>query len=92
MRIHIQRPGHRTIRLAFPTALFCNALTASIAARVYEKQQKEEDDEDPSPALSAKQFRALFREIRRVKRRFRKSDWKLCDVESADGTHVTVRL
>lgn len=91
MRVHIQRPGHRTIRLAFPTALFCNALTASIAA-AYTKQQKKEAKEDLSPALSAKQFRALFREIRRVKKRFRKSNWKLCEVESADETHVTVCL
>lgn len=92
MRVYIQRTGHRSVHLALPTALFCNSLTASVVARTRAKRQKEEGEKESSPTPSKKQLRELFREIRRLKKRLRKSDWRLCEVESADGTRVTVRL
>lgn len=85
MRIIIESPGEKTIRLIFPTRLLFNNLTALIGAGTINKYIP-----SSSPRISAGQLRGLIKEINRVKRKYR--DFVLVDVESSDGDIVKIVL
>ena len=67
--------------IPIPTGLFCNRLTAGIAAKAMEQ-----NGWTATPSQMAK----LFRCLRQTKRRH--PDWILVEVQSADGDNVIVKL
>lgn len=67
--------------IPIPTGLFCNRLTAGIAAKAMAQ-----NGWNATPEQMAK----LFRVIRECKRRF--PGWVITEVESADGDYVYVKL
>lgn len=85
MRIIIESPGEKTIRLIFPTRLLFNNLTALIGAGTINKYIP-----SSSPRISVGQLRGLIKEVNRVKRKYR--GFVLVDVESSDGDIVKIVL
>lgn len=84
LRILIQSPGEKRIRLIFPTRLLFNFMTASLVARIVGKYIPMEE------AISSKDIRRMVRVIRRMKRKHPKM--KLVHVESSDGEIVQISL
>jgi|HigsolmetaAR203D_1030402.scaffolds.fasta_scaffold01584_6 hypothetical protein len=82
MKISIDVPGEKPIRLVIPTRLLFNSLTAAIGAQVL-RNNKELDF-----SISGKDLRRLVRELHRMKRKHR--NLLLVDVETADGTIVRI--
>ena len=67
--------------IPFPTAIIFNDLTAGIAPRFLSEHGLN---------VTPQQARKFMRAIRKFKRRHR--DWVLCEVQSADGDYVEVKL
>ncbi|MBQ8432397.1 MAG: hypothetical protein IJX28_05890 [Clostridia bacterium] len=92
MRIQIERPQQRRIRILLPNGLLMNRLTAFLIARAQKKSAKNKNDaSSDEPILTARQMYALFREIKRLKKTL-PPDWNLVEVESTDGENVIVRF
>jgi len=77
MKVRVKSNERWSFRFAFPTFLLFNRFTAFLASRGESK-------------LTYKQAWALFREIKRYRRRNGK--WKLVEVKTADGEEVEVIL
>lgn len=85
MRITIQSPSEKTIRLGFPTRMIFNRFTAKIGAASIRKYVSTEDTD-----ISSDDLNKLMKEINRIKRKY--PDLELVNVESSDGEKVTIRL
>ncbi len=83
MRIHVKTSG-KNIRLLFPSFLAMNALTARIGAHCIQKQT------GIFQGLGEQELQALFREIRRQKKKH--PDWCLAEITDAKHTYVKVKL
>lgn len=83
MKISVDLPGRTPIRLAIPTRLLFNVLTATIGARMMRNQNLD-------LPVGGKDLRRLVRELHRMKRKH--PNLLLVDVETADGTIVRIRL
>jgi hypothetical protein len=83
MRIHI-KTSEKNIRLLFPSFLAMNALTARIGANCIQKQA------DIFQELGEKELNALFREIRRQRKKH--PNWCLLEITDAESTHVKIKL
>ena len=81
MIVKIRSQDGPNLTIPIPTGLFCNRLTAGIAARVMARNGMN---------ASPEQLARLFRCIRRVKHRH--PDWVLVEVQSANGDQVYVKL
>ena len=81
MIVKIQSTDGPNLFIPIPVGLFCNRLTAGIAARVMAQ-----NGWSATPAQMAK----LFRCLRQTKRRH--PDLVLVEVESAEGDRVYVKL
>ena len=81
MRIKIRSADGPNLFLPIPTGLFCNRLTASVAARVMAQN---------GWSATPEQMAKLFRCLRQCKRRH--PDWMLVEVHSAEGDQVYVKL
>ena len=81
MVVKIRSADGPNLFIPIPMGLFCNRLTAGIAAKAMEQ-----NGWTATPAQMAK----LFRCLRQTKRRH--PDWVLVEVQSADGDYVRVKL
>lgn len=80
MRITV-KDSERNIKLAFPTGLLLNRLTALLAPKILSKH---------GVRLSRRQMLKFIKALNRFRRRNRK--WKLVEVKSADGEHIEITL
>jgi hypothetical protein len=85
MKITIQSPNEKTIRLGFPTRMIFNRFTAKIGAASIRKYVSTEDTD-----ISSDDLKRLMKEINRIKSKY--PDLELVNVESSDGEKVTIRL
>lgn len=85
MRITIQSPGEKTIKLAFPTRLIFNSLTAKIGAASIKKHVSTEEAN-----ISSDDLKRFIKEIHRIKRKY--PNLELLNIESDDGEKVIIRL
>ena len=81
MIIKIRSTEGPNIFIPIPTGLFCNRLTAGIAAKMMEQNGMHATPE---------QMLRFFRTARRYKRKH--PDWVMVEVQSADGDHVYVKF
>ena len=81
MIVKVRSKDGPNLLIPIPTGLFCNRLTAGIAAKAMAQ-----NGWNATPEQMAK----LFRVIRECKRRF--PGWVITEVESADGDYVYVKL
>ena len=81
MLIKVRSQDGPNLTIPIPTGLFCNRLTAGIAAKAMEQNGFHATPE---------QMVRFFRVVRQYKRRH--PDWVLTEVQSADGDYVYVKL
>lgn len=82
MRITVNgKDRHAPIKLLFPTGLVFNRLTVHFIPMALK---------DSDVKITRQQALRLFREVKRCKKEFH--DWKIVEVESADGEYVEVKL
>ncbi len=84
MRIEV-RGGENSIRIPLPTGLVFSSATAWIGGLAVKKYAPEVWASMPPDTL-----RALFAELRRVKKKYGK--WELVEVCSSDGSYVHIVL
>lgn len=85
MRITIQSPGKRPIKLAFPTRMIFNSFTASIGGRAINKYVSTDEVD-----LNSADLKRLMKEINNIKRKY--PDFVLVDVQGSDGETVKITL
>lgn len=83
MRIFIHSPGNRTIRLALPTRLLFNNVTALIGASMFRTQLA-------NSGIKAADLRKLVRELHRMRKKH--PGLMLVEVEQSGGDTVRIRL
>ena len=81
MIIKVRSAEGPNIFIPIPTGLFCNRLTAGIAAKMMEQNGMHATPE---------QMVRLFRVIRECKKKH--PDWVLTEVRSAEGDEVYVKI
>ena len=81
MLVKVRSKDGPNLTIPLPTGLFCNRLTAGIAAKAMAQ-----NGWNATPEQMARFFRCL----RDCKRRF--PDWVITEVESADGDYIYVKL
>ena len=81
MRIYINEESGKKWKFRIPLGLAFNRVTAGFIAR---RAQKEGTN------ISKKQLRALIKEVKKYKKNHK--NWKLVEVDSADGLHVEINL
>lgn len=86
MRILVHAAGERPIRVALPTRLLFNSLTAALAKTALQKYVPSEN----GVRLRAQDIRRLMRELGRMKRIH--PHLELVSVDSADGDHIRITL
>ena len=79
MKIIINRETGHGINLRLPTGLLLNGLTAKIVCGFLN---------DNGVSIPHSQMNVLFRELERYRKKH--PDWKLVEVDSADGEHVEI--
>ena len=89
MRIRVHSAEGQNISIALPTRVLVNSLTATITAKVIDKQAAKKWERE-KPLIESREMRRLFRTIHRVKRLY--PDLLLVEVESADGSTVKIKL
>jgi hypothetical protein len=85
MRILVESHDEKTINLIFPTVMIFNRLTAAIGSSAIRQHLGTDLSEFKSADINR-----LFREIRRVKRKY--PHLELVSVDSADGDKVRITL
>lgn len=81
MRIIVETASSKSIRLRIPTGLIINPLTAWIAAKVTQENDV---------TLTYEQACALFAALKDFKRTH--GEWKLVEIESANGDFVEITI
>ena len=81
MKIDVQTGDGKHLRIPIPTGLVFSRLTAGVAA----KKLKEY-----GLVITKRQAAALIKELNRYRRNH--PEWVLVEVQSADGTHVQIKL
>ena len=81
MKILVKEHGGHTIRLIFPSGLVLNSLSASFLPKYLEEQ---------GIHITREQARVFIKELNRFGKRHK--DWKLVEVQDADGYFVEIRL
>ena len=83
MRIYVKQPGHMAIRLAFPTRLLLNQLTAKTVLKIVQKNAGE-----TFASLSGHDARRFVKAVYRSRRMLK--GMPLVLVESAQGETVRI--
>lgn len=81
MRIVVKGSEHAAIKLIFPTGLVLNRVTACFVPLALK---------DSEVTITRAQAVRFIKELKRCKKRF--PDWKLVEVQSADGEHIEIKL
>lgn len=85
MRIIVESHDEKPIRLIFPTGMIFNRLTAAIGSSAIKQHLGTDLSEFKSADIGR-----LFREIRRIKRKY--PHLELVSVDDADGDKVRITL
>ena len=93
MRIEIKRTNKRSLLILLPNWLIMNPITAFLVghSEIKAKRNKEECDSEDL-CFTPKHLRMIFREIKRLKRKYRDQGWNLVEVQEANGDSVTVQF
>ncbi len=86
MRILVHGAGEKPIRIAFPTRLIFNGLTALLTKTAVQKYAPDQ----VGARLRARDLRRLMRELNRMKRIH--PHLELVSVDSSDGDHIRITL
>lgn len=81
MKILVKEHGGHTIRLVFPSGLVLNSLSARFLPKYLEEQ---------GIHITREQALMFIKELNRFRKSHR--DWKLVEVQDADGEIVEIRL
>ena len=81
MRILVKEHEGHTIRLVFPSGLVLNSVSANFLQKYLEEQ---------GIHITREQARAFIKELNRFRKTHK--DWKLVEVQGADGDIVDIRL
>lgn len=81
MKIVVQENGEKPIKLLIPTWLFANRVGANFVAKKLQEQ---------GIHLDKKQALALVKYLNAYRKKHK--DWVLVDVQSADGSCVTIKV
>ena len=81
MKILVNSPGQKGIRLHFPTVLGLNPIAALFLPKIFRQN---------GTAITRKQALAMVRAINRYRRSH--PAWKLVEVRSTNGNHVDIVL
>lgn len=81
MKIVVQENGEKSIKILIPTWLFANRVGANLVAKKLQEQ---------GIHLDKKQALALVKYINAYRKKHK--DWVLVEVESADGSCVTIKV
>ena len=81
MLVKVRSTDGPNLTIPIPTGLFCNRLTAGIAAKAMAQN---------GMTITPEQMVRLFKTVRRYKRNH--PDWVMVEVQSADGDYVYVKL
>ena len=84
MKIKV-KDADKNIKIIFPTCLLLNRLTAFAAPKFLHKKLKSHGIE-----ITSAQAVKLIKTLKRFRRRHK--NWKLVEVNSADGEHIEIRL
>lgn len=84
MKIKV-KDADTNIKIIFPTCLLLNRLTAFAAPKIFNKKLKQHGME-----LTSAQAIKFVKTVNRFRRRHK--NWKLVEVNSADGEHIEIRL
>jgi hypothetical protein len=85
MKITIQSPGEKTIKIAIPTRMLFNGLTAKLGFASIRKYVSTEELN-----LSSTDLKRLVKEIRKTKNKY--PHLELVNVESSDGSKIIIKL
>lgn len=81
MKIIVETPNSRNIRISLPIGLILNRLTARIVSKTAQQN---------GATLTYEQACGFISALKNFKRM--NSGWKLIEVDSADGHHVEITL
>ncbi|MBR2409169.1 MAG: hypothetical protein IKB07_09500 [Lachnospiraceae bacterium] len=81
MRIYITEASRKILNLRIPLGLAINRMTAGFIARRCRKE---------GIHISKGQLRVLIKEVKKYKKHHK--NWKLVEIDSADGAHVEIVL
>lgn len=81
MRVYVKEDTGQKFDIRIPTGLALNRVTAGIAAKMCQKNGVE---------ISKKQLQVLVKTLKDYKKHH--PDWKLLEVDDADGEHVEIVL
>lgn len=81
MKILVKEHGGLSIRLVFPSGLVLNSISASFLPKYLEEQ---------GVHITRAQALMFIKELNRFRKRHK--DWKLVEVQDADGDIVEIRL
>lgn len=84
MKIKV-KDADTNIKIIFPTCLVLNRLAALAAPKIFNRKLKQHGME-----LTSAQAVKLIKTLKRFRRRHK--NWKLVEVNSADGEHIEIRL
>ena len=93
MKILINEPSEKSIRLWLPNILLFNGFTAwIISAIARSKAKKEGASKTALQFLRAKHFRRLFYTMRRAGKTYKKAALDLVNIESQEGEKIIIKL
>ena len=81
MRIIIEEKKGKAIKIVLPTGMLLNRLTASMMPGMLEKK---------GIVLTKAQAIRIVQAVRSCRRHF--PDWKMVEIDSANGEHIEIRL
>ena len=93
MRIEIKKANKQSLLILLPNWLIMNPITAFLVghSKIKAKRKKEEHS-SVDLCFTPKHLRMMFREIKRLKRKYRDQGWNLVEVQETNGDIVTVQF
>ena len=81
MKIIIRDPKDKNLTIRFPSFLVLNAVSAMLLAKIMRKY---------GANISRQQAKLFIKELNRYRRHHR--NWKMVEVQSADGEYVEIKI
>lgn len=81
MRMYIKEESGKAVNIRIPTGMALNRATAGVISKVCQKNGTD---------ISKEQLRVLIKAVKECKKYHK--NWKLVEIDSADGDHVEIVL
>ncbi len=81
MRIYIKEETGKEMNIRIPTGMALNRMTAGVITKACQKNGTD---------ITKEQLRVLIKEVKEYKKHHK--NWKLVEIDSADGEHVEIVL